>query len=151
MERSIVIMHLFFVNHLNTIFCSCCLQQPSKTRATSAEQKRLSKLPPRLAKQREQTLKEKKQKTIAIPIVCPTTRAEIPSLFATTVTMSAGGDGNNTFQIENWDNEMANNIPLVSNGEHQPVNSQAAQQQTSKCRRQNFLYLMTSVILPFYY
>lgn len=112
------------------------LQQASKTRATSAEQKRLSKLPPRLAKQREQTLKEKKQK-IGPPVICPTTQAEIPSLFAANVTLSGGGDSNNTFQIENWDNEMANNIPLVNNGEQQPSARQQpassqAQQQTSK-------------------
>ena len=114
-----------------------CLQ-PGKSRAATAEQKRLSKLPPRLAKQREQSLKDKKHK----PSVPPLMASEIPSLFSLNVMPTAalgvgvgggGGDSNNvanapvsrntagspavggnTFQIENWDNEMANNIPNIN-------------------------------------
>ena len=62
----------------------------SKSRGSSSESKRLSKLPPRLAKQREQKEREKKEnKAQASPV--------------------------DTFiKIENWDNELANNIPTVA-------------------------------------
>ena len=56
---------------------------------SSAEQKRLSKLPPRLAKQREQKEKEKQHARVQ-------------------------QNNNNILpKIENWDNEMANNIPMA--------------------------------------
>ena len=101
---------------------------------SSAEQKRLSKLPPRLAKQREQSLKEKKQqKASAMPAPNMTVNmSEIPSLFAAQPLMGAD---TNTFQIENWDNEMANNIPL-SNGEGMVPDQQQMPQQPQPSAQQ---------------
>ena len=107
---------------------------------SSAEQKRLSKLPPRLAKQREQSLKEKKQqKASAMPPANMTVNMnEIPSLFATQPLLV--GD-TNTFQIENWDNEMANNIPLANAENMVPDQQQMSQrQQPSAPQHQSGMY-----------
>lgn len=67
-----------------------CLIFQGKSRAS--ESKRLSKLPPRLAKQREQKEREKKESKQQ-----PSTPTPTDSFMP---------------KIEDWDNEMANNIPI---------------------------------------
>lgn len=85
--------------------------QPSKNRkdgrnVSSAESKRVSKLPPRLAKQREQKEKEKEQnrqqQQFQVQIQPSSPQQQPTSVPDTQVFMP---------KIENWDNELANNIP----------------------------------------
>ena len=58
------------------------------TKVRSGDKSRLSKLPPRLAKQKEMKEKEKEQGKCIMP------------------------------KIENWDNELANNIPMSNANQH---------------------------------
>lgn len=71
---------------------------------SSAEQKRLNKLPPRLAKQRQEKEKEKHLPASVVFLPPP-------------LQPHQQGPQSNVFsmpKIENWDNEMANNIPAAA-------------------------------------
>ena len=73
---------------------------------SSAEQKRLSKLPPRLAKQREQ---KEKSSTNGLPQEpTPIEHWEPPAEEQQSVPVQQ----DTLHRIENWDNEMASNIPV---------------------------------------
>ena len=77
------------------------LFQSSKGRpALSVESKRRSKLPPRLAKQREQKEKEKHQRGQSQPAD----------------QVAASNTNNMMPKIENWNNEMANNVMSPAKG-----------------------------------
>ena len=94
--------------------------QKSHSGASSGEQKRHSKLPPRLAKQREQKEKGKQHtKPVAEPPARPSsvvvTSVQPRLLPAVEPLMQLRETGNGFMpNIENWDNEMANNIPATS-------------------------------------
>ncbi|XP_064649744.1 protein PRRC2C-like isoform X2 [Lineus longissimus] len=64
------------------------VKKTKSSKSKGSEKSRLSNLPPRLAKQREQEKKEREQQKMMMP------------------------------KIECWDNEMANNIPLIPPSEH---------------------------------
>jgi len=112
-------MHCDVTNVCPTLYQAL---QKAHSGASSGDQKRHSKLPPRLAKQREQ--KEKGKQHTKAPTEAPA-RPSAVVVSTTQQRQAPAAEGQvqqprepgKTFMpnIENWDNEMANNIPATSN------------------------------------